>query len=766
MVFSRASVKYRPLRVGFIVREGHIEDIIKASGINSLLWGGIFNPIIPVATGKNIFARQMIDLFSVDILYPIVETLEIKEFINEYPLLKNPSHYAENIFYEDWDTKKKVLGLLDVKNAIDLFWRHEYKNKSKTYKSNFTLVNWEQSDPLASMLAVQFGFFPKDISLKLNFEEIFLKGLRARKLNLSPDNPLLSHPRRTLGPIDVTCAELRGYATGRTNGDGVYIGDSNDFFDLLSFWNIRATGADIVYLAKDHLERNLSFAKAFLDFLNGLPNKRPDVEDRITIYCRSDDTKLRETLLKILKSKKSISWHNITEHSWNGMNLNPYCQIFEWKSITTHIETVYDKYTINIELPEKKFLVDEDNFDLSHQLLAVAISPYDDFNYPGYTLQLPRIRELNEFYSREILSIDSRSLRVEKDGFSKIISAHDYSINLHPISKQMLLEKIFEIAGIKARISQPGLIAKKIIEKIDGLEDARVLKIKGVRKILQKGAPDTVITRGDAVKTIFENNFDKHKHLFIEARESPELDANSVFDYLLKKEFFRAGLELICTQCNLTNWLSLKAVDDIWTCEYCGSKNQTSIHLRHRGDWKFRKSGLFAKDNHQEGAITTLLSLLAIKRIFDTSDFTYSTALELRGDKIDDCETDLCIVQNSHNNRIEIAIGECKSDGGLITKDDCVKLRKVAKELMNFKANITVYIIFAKTCDAFSDEEIDLFEELSKEIGLIILSNNELEPYHIYWLDDGGIEDDIPEKYPLTLSDLSKNSHIRYLKKM
>lgn len=73
-------------------------------------------------------------------------------------------------------------------------------------------------------------------------------------------------------------------------------------------------------------------------------------------------------------------------------------------------------------------------------------------------------------------------------------------------------------------------------------------------------------------------------------------------------------------------------------------------------------------------------------------------------------------------------------------------------------------MIFAKTSDAFLPEEIERFKTLSKDTKIILLSNKELEPYHIYWLDDGGIEEDVSEKYPHSLSDLARNSFARYLK--
>ena len=53
MATTSLSVKYRPIKIGFLVRDGSIDDLVKAAGINTLLWGGIHNPIIPIsATNK------------------------------------------------------------------------------------------------------------------------------------------------------------------------------------------------------------------------------------------------------------------------------------------------------------------------------------------------------------------------------------------------------------------------------------------------------------------------------------------------------------------------------------------------------------------------------------------------------------------------------------------------------------------------------------------------------------------------------------------
>ena len=268
-------------------------------------------------------------------------------------------------------------------------------------------------------------------------------------------------------------------------------------------------------------------------------------------------------------------------------------------------------------------------------------------------------------------------------------------------------------------------------------------------------------TRGEGTKTIWEEGeFKKHEKLFIETRESSKLKTTNVFDYLLKYDFFRAGLELICNQCNLLNWLSLQEIVDVWTCNYCGEKNKTSLQLKSRGDWRYRKSGLFAIDNNQEGAIPVILTLLVFLRIFDLSELIYSPSLNLNCDG-NKCEIDFCVLNYKRGNRIQLAIGECKSEGGSIDQDDIEKLLKVREKLIN--QNFDCFIVFSKIINEFSSDEIQLFKQLhADKVKLILLTNKELEPYHPYWeLDD---PEKLPEKYALDMEGMCRNSEHLYFK--
>jgi len=756
MASINLSIKYRPVRIGFLVRDGSTDDLVKAAGINTLLWGGIYNPIIPVSTNSK-FAEQLINLFSVDVLFPTSHTKEIDDLIKKYPFLRTPAHYAENIFYEDWHTKKNIVGYLDSLNIVNYFWEKEFKHKPKGYKSNCALIKWEENDELKYLFQILFGYFPTEYNLKYDFENAFLKGLRSREIKISTNSSIPKNLAETISPIRLTASELIGYG-GTWQGDGIYVGDENNFYDLLYFWNLRASGLFIEFLPKNKIKRFKEYIDAILEIFNNTPNRNPNIEDWINVYYRMPHSEF-ENLVKELKSKKCLVLSHCDEIIWNGLNIKPANLYFGWENILASVDKSYNRYVVSVSLPEKKFIVDK-NRNVEWKHLIVSIDPISEFEFPEHTLKPPFIRQLNEFYSREI-AFDPRKIRIAKDGVAAIVESNDNSLFLYPIPHQALIQKVFELAGLKSEISQAGLITKRIIKKLEGVDGGRVFKISGVRKLFRKLKTDECITKGEATKIIWEDgNFKKFENLYIEQREKAKLTTDDVFNFLLKKDFLRPGLELICNHCKLPNWISLQEIDDIWRCNYCGDDNKTSLQLKDRGDWKFRKSGLFAKDNNQEGAIPVILTLLVFLRIFDFSKFIYSPSLKLISEN-KSCEIDFCILQYQRGDKIQLGIGECKSEGGVIDQEDVDNLKFIWNKVKSL--NIDCYLVFSKTAEKFEQSEIDLFKKVKEEnIPIILLTNKEMEPHDSYC--EIPEADNLPEKYASDMIDMSRNSVYLYLK--
>jgi hypothetical protein len=75
----RIWLDYRPVRIGWVVTDRDVAQLTAAAGWNSCLWGGRFNPTIPISDRG--LSDQLIGLFGVDVLLPLAPTDETKTFI-------------------------------------------------------------------------------------------------------------------------------------------------------------------------------------------------------------------------------------------------------------------------------------------------------------------------------------------------------------------------------------------------------------------------------------------------------------------------------------------------------------------------------------------------------------------------------------------------------------------------------------------------------------------------------------------------------------
>jgi hypothetical protein len=464
--------------------------------------------------------------------------------------------------------------------------------------------------------------------------------------------------------------------------------------------------------------------------LDGQPNRHPNIESHIAICHRDHRDEVLAALQKFPTTKRTLLCQ--CDDTFCGhFTAEPAMFAFDWDFALGLVDREAGRYTVTLTLPDKKFLVDSQR-SVDEQSLAVSLEPHGSFGYPNHTLSPPYRRELSEFYSRKIY-FDPWRVRSEPEGIGVFITAGEKALLLSPVANTAVIEALLGQAGLKAEPSPGGRLADRFLENLDGLEGARVFKIRGVRQLVASLTSQDAVGRGEATNTIWnDGQFREHERLYIEPRNTERLDTGATFDFLLKNEFFRAGLELKCDNCGLASWLSLRQIDDGWICEYCGHRNMTSLHIRDRGDWRFRKSGLLAKDNNQEGAIPVLLSLLVLHRVLDREGVLRMTSAKMI-EGVPPCEIDFMVIEH-HRSEIKWALGEAKSASGEIDAKDVENMKSVADKLKKIGAH--TYLIFAKTADSFTQKETELFAAIKKDgYPVILLTNREIEPYNSFLID-------------------------------
>ena len=171
-------------------------------------------------------------------------------------------------------------------------------------------------------------------------------------------------------------------------------------------------------------------------------------------------------------------------------------------------------------------------------------------------------------------------------------------------------------------------------------------------------------------------------------------------------------------------------------CIYCGTSFDVTMQLRDR-NWVYRRSGLFGRNDQQQGGIPVAVTLQQLDTEFSPEGMLYTTCLELAptdSGVVNACETDFAALTTGMSYERpwcpQLVIGECKSNRGQITKSDVEHLQRVADALP--AKRVSVFLVFAKT-GAFSHEEINLCAGAQGRWRprVLLFSKDELEPYHI-----------------------------------
>jgi hypothetical protein len=110
----RVDISYRPLRIGWAIREGDLDAFRTAVRLSYTFWGGRYNPIIPVDREEE--AKRLVDIFRVDMICEIGNTNEVKSFPAKFPHLITP--FFPNALIVEGLHGRKHGRVLDIHNAV------------------------------------------------------------------------------------------------------------------------------------------------------------------------------------------------------------------------------------------------------------------------------------------------------------------------------------------------------------------------------------------------------------------------------------------------------------------------------------------------------------------------------------------------------------------------------------------------------------------------------------------------------------------------
>lgn len=731
----RVDICYRPLRIGWAIRSDDFQAFREAVQLSHTLWGGRFNPIVVVDREDE--ARRLIDLFRVDLLMPIGNSDEVKSFPKKFPHLINP--FFHDTLFVGKPKEVKRANVLDIYNAV-AHMRDRPEHRALVDKG-VRLYSWRVDDALADVFLMQFGSYPDADKSDIDYRGVVTEFLEPTEVVLDSTLPIPADVTEYPSIAYLPRHGLKRHYSVRPSGNhpGFFVGSVENIDDLICHWNLRAADIPLLFIDPNHLDRFGEVIPKWEESAQKSIDRLPKWDRSVAAWTQCDEIESIRTHL----SDKQLMLCQVSEHTWNGHNVCPPMMHFDQVSALGVMGRDNGRPKVSFPLHEKPFCGDI-WFHTQHLVASISFlgGLYGD---DRHTLQPPYIPELNEFYARTMFFQHDR-LRIEPERIGVVIDAADTDAWLYALPVTDLVDRIFDLAGYKTKLSNGGLITQQLIAQIGGLQGARAFKIPGVRRLFKTHGPTAAFSKNSALQLIGSpdpnnpgTNFKDHEDIYIEPRPRGEkLTPEAVFSYLVGKGLFRIGSKLICPNCCMASWTALDSLKQQVVCELCGHEYNATRQLV-SGEWAYRRSGILGSERNAMGAIPVVLTLQQLEVNLSSlgGESTYSVSLDLTAQDTtaNQCEVDFVwIISRPHPRRTAVILGECKDIGPIKIADfkrDVATLRCVANALP--KKRFKTFLLLSKL-NPFTAEEIECAKSLNSgyEQRTILLTARELEPYHLY----------------------------------
>lgn len=731
----RVDVCYRPLRIGWAVREGDISAIRQAVKYSHVLWGGRFNPILVVDREED--ARQLVERFRLDLIWPLGESQEVMSFAEKFPHLINPFH-GDPIFV------KRTHGegfsrVLDISNTI-AHWRT--KPEWKFFKDQgLRAYQWQLNDPLADVFLMQFGAYPSQEEVGVDYAGIVMESIDPTTYVLEPQDVLPAdapkHPNfGSIGRfgIERDYRVLPGWDT-----PGFFVGSAADPDDLVCFWNIRACDIPLWFVDPGQLDRFGDLIPACEKTLRGMVEHRHERDRHVAVWSRQDIDEASG-----LFEGMQLMRCPVQDGFWAGGTVSPPTMHFGRASTLGVMGESNGVPRVSFALADKPFHGD---LHFMHQHLVASISfiggLYDD---QQHTFKVPYVPEFNEFYART-MHFDYGKVRVEPERIGTIIDAADHDTFLSAVPVADLIKRVFSMTGYESKLSNSGRIVRQLLTQLGGPQGARVFKIPGARQLLKTFGPRDTFSRDAALNIIRgktpehpSGTIGAHSDLYLCPRPAnTRLGPPDVFAFMVSKGLFRVGVDLDCPNCGILSWVSLDVLKQQTTCELCGHAYDATGQLLNTA-WRFRRSGILGAERNAQGAVPVALTLQQLDTALRgaSRESVYSPSLDLKpapASGLASCEVDFVwLMSMRYPEPTQVILAECKDQGPIKIEEfqrDVDNLRRVADALP--ASRFEPYVLLVKLMP-FTADEIAIARTLNEPYRqrVILLTARELEPYHIY----------------------------------
>lgn len=735
-------ITLRPIKFAFLVDRTDRKAILEAIEINTYLWGGIYNPIIPIYkkrslkwgsfSGKNFkdIVNGYIDTFDPDIIVNVGNVINenlkfgARKIITSDDILgRNP----ENTLIPQFGLGIHEVMIQFIKDELRFVRKHPY-----------TLISLDYSGSCSLFLKSVFGSLSENISKKFNEYYFEFYPFETSKCTIDNFGTYFNNKFQFLRRITEKYIK---YANTRSSliNDCVYVLDAKNSLDILDYWNLRAIGWKVlpypIQATKNELL--LKYIERYIEENSYPIQNNPQIfNDTKILKSRSiNDEIFKQTIgcLDIKQPKDTRKYKYATQYYYPRM-------WDDWareKDFVEYCDIGSDNKTVDISNSEDLIAFDSVAPEFSKNYFKNGPQYANEVEFSilgdGDILYAKVIPEGNQNLIYLFGAYGSNEWRFSRNGIVFLSKHNKQRVGVRLPAAETVFLRWLENKNFKPVISDNGRIVTQMIKYIGGIWELSYLAKEPIVKLLIE-LKDGKTKTENQIFQILSPLFDKDKG---------NIKRKEVVENLSKLKIIRSGVEIKCPICTQMSWFSLKELDYHINCPKCINDFQFNLSSQNEIKPSFKSIGPFSFSEKNYGAISELFAL----RFF--SSVLHHSATIITGFKLkNDVEIDLGVILQSSfggNKKTKTLFVECKTYNEFMEKD----IKRV-KYLVNLFPGCV--FVFATLKNKLSKKEIKLITQLAKKAkknkimgkpynSILILTGIELfaengPPY--CWLDLGG----------------------------
>jgi hypothetical protein len=586
MAFGQATVTLRPLKFATLVELADRDALLEAIRINTFLWGGTYNPIIPIFpdTPGN-WSYIPLPPPPAEILIGYIRFFDPDILVTCGKIDPSKIETQGRMIVPAGDITKPIsasgipgygVGLPEI---LDELGRHEFKF---VRRDELKVLAPTLEVPTDALLAAIFGDIPAEAG---EIYEHCLKYVDTHRPAISIDNFFEFHSGQFLFRRQVCSHGLEVRLSRTARHSAIFYFDHTDPLDLIDYWNLRAVGWEVMPLPKAvaQSEKAKSVAGAFISEHKRRDTEAPHFEDHVSIVKgRSISQEEHQALVESLcESPAQIMCQFRYPPMWD-----------EFTHMRGHLDCA------QLVADTRTTIIDDDISTLQIAALAPA------FMAPGYRQGYAYANDLEisryglKGFGTAVIPPDQQTVarlfgfglpddwRIGANGLTFLGHHADWAVQLSQPSARDVVASVLKSRGwTEFKISPPGNIAYQMMRHLGGPYGINLLKSRRLIEYLER------LSRS--------GTWDLRQTFFAEIKKIAEappisIDVHRLIERYTDAKIFTLGLEVLCPVCTQRSWYALDTADYEVQFPKCLSSFKLPIH-NPSGElkWAYKNLGPF-----------------------------------------------------------------------------------------------------------------------------------------------------------------------------